>query len=130
MEKIKNVFLVEISLSLLIIFTLSNYIIFIWRNSVGYYFLIICVGFLGGVIIADVGKGLISILTIYVISCITFVFLNLLPLIIFGATSEEIDIVIYVTTTELARQTLITLPILVFTCIYGCFLGKSFKEQQ
>lgn len=125
----KNVFLIKIALALLIILTLSNYLILIWRNPVGYYLLILCASLLGGIVIADVEKGLLIMLIIYVFSCFIFVFLNILSMRIFDAAAEEIDIVVYIATTELAKQSLITLPILVFICLYGCFLGKSLKEQ-
>ena len=120
-----------IELALFIIFTSSNFSLFTWENAIAYYLLIGLASFFGGTLILDFSRSLILVSIAYIASCIALISLYALPAMLYGETYPgEIDVIVAVTATDLAKVALISFPISIFTCLSGCFSGRSLAESQ
>ena len=120
-----------IELALFTIFTSSNFLMFTWENAIAYYLLIGLASFFGGTLIVDFNRSLILVSIAYIASCIALISLYVLPAMLYGETYPgEIDVIVAVTATDLAKVALISFPISIFTCLFGCFSGRSLAESQ
>ena len=120
-----------IELALFTIFTSSNFLMFTWENAIAYYLLIGLASFFGGTLIVDFNRSLILVSIAYIASCIALISLYALPAMLYGETYPgEIDVIVAVTATDLAKVALISFPISIFTCLFGCFSGRSLAESQ
>lgn len=123
--------IIGLELALFIIFTSSNFSLFIWESAITYYLLIGLASFLGGTLILDFSRSLILVSIAYIASCIALISLYALPAMLYGETYPgEIDIIVAVTATNLAKVAVISFPISIFTCLFGCFSGRSLAESQ
>jgi hypothetical protein len=119
-----------IELALLIIFTSSNFLLFTWGSAIGYYLLILLASFFGGTLIVDFNRSLKLVSIAYIASCIALISLYALPAMLYGeAYPGEINIIVAITATNLSKIAIISFPISVFTCLFGCFSGRSFAES-
>jgi len=122
--------IIGIELALFTIFTSSNFLMFTWENAIAYYLLIGLASFFGGTLIVDFNRSLILVSIAYVASCIALISLYALPAMLYGETYPgEIDVIVAVTATNLAKVALISFPISIFTCLFGCFSGRSLAES-
>jgi hypothetical protein len=129
MKKIETILTLGIALT--IIYISSNLSFFIWDNIAGYYLLTILASFFGGVLIVEFDSSLKLVATTFIVSAILFVFLFISPPMLYGESYfGEINSMVGVVTTELARTVIISFPISVFACLFGCFSGKSITERQ
>jgi len=120
-----------IELALFIIFTSSNFSLFTWENAIAYYLLIGLASFFGGTLILDFSRSLILVSIAYIASCIALISLYTLPAMLYGETYPgEIDVIVAVTATDLSKVAVISFPISIFTCLFGCFSGRSLAESQ
>lgn len=127
----KKTSILGIELALFTIFTSSNILLFTWESVIGYYSLIILASFLGGVVIVDFERSLKLVSIAYIASCIALVLLHMLPAMLYGETyTGEINFIVAVTATELSRIVIISFPISIFTCLFGCFSGRSLAESE
>lgn len=131
MEKVKTTSILGIILALSTILTSSNFLLLIWRSTTGYYLLIILASFFGGVLIVDLERSLKLISIAYLVSCIAFVLLCILPPMLYGeAYIGQIDVIVAVTVVELSKDVIISFPVSIFTCIFGSFSGKALLESE
>lgn len=123
--------IIGLELALFIIFTSSNFSLFIWESAIAYYLLIGLASFLGGTLILDFSRSLILVSIAYIASCIALISLYALPAMLYGETYPgEIDVIVAVTATDLSKAAVISFPISIFTCLLGCFSGRSLAESQ
>lgn len=120
-----------IELALLAIFTSSGFLMFLWGNPIGYYLLVASGSFLGGTIISEFDKSIIMLSFAYIAGCFLFVFLFASPTIVYGESYKgEMNYIIAIISTELAKVIIISFPVSIFACIFGCFLGNSLAENE
>lgn len=130
MEKVRAP-LLGIVFGLLMIFTSSYLLLFTWKSMIGHYSLIVLASFFGGVLIVDFERSLKLVAGAYITSCIVVVLLYMLPAILYGeAYQGEIDVIVAITATDIARTVLISFPVSVFMSLLGCFSAKSFLENE
>jgi hypothetical protein len=131
MEKVKTTFILGIILALFTIFASSNFLLLAWGSIIGYYSLIMLASFLGGVLIVDLERGLKLISIAYFASCIALVFLFVLPPMLYGEVyTGQIDVIVAVTLVAHSKNVIISFPVSIFTCIFGCFSGKALLERE
>jgi len=130
MENTKIMSILGIEIALFIIFTSSNLLLFVWNTIIGYYLLILLASFLGGAFIVDFGRSLKLVSIAFISSCIVFVLLYILPPTLYGESyTGQIDSMVAIITTNLARTVIISFPVSIFTCLFGCFSAKTFTES-
>jgi hypothetical protein len=128
MKKIESILTMAIALT--IMFISSNSLFFVWRSIIGYYLLIILASFLGGAIIMEFESSLKVVAATYIVGSILFILLYISPSMVYGeAYPREIDSLVAIITTELAKTVIISFPISVFTCLFGTFSGKALTES-
>lgn len=130
MENTKTTPILGIEIALFIIFTSSNFLLFAWNTIIGYYLLIILASFFGGALMVDFDRSLKLVSIAYISSCIVFILLYILPPTLYGESYPgQIDSMVAIVTTNLARTVIISFPVSIFTCLFGCFSGKAFTES-
>jgi hypothetical protein len=130
MEKTKKSIL-GIELALLLIFISSGFVMFLWGNPLAYYLLVVVGSFLGGIMINEFDKSLIILSSAFIVGSILFIFLFAFPTILYGESYHgEINNITAIISTELAKVVIISFPVSVFACLFGCFLGNSLAEED
>ena len=120
-----------IELALFIIFTSSYFLLFTWGSTIAHYLLIVLASFFGGTLIIDFNRSLKLVSIAYIASCIALISLYALPAMLYGETyAGEINVIVAVTATDLSKIAIISFPISIFTCLFGCFSGRSLAESQ
>ena len=125
-------FMLGIEFALIIIFTSLGYLLFMWQNTAGYFLAVIVTGFLGGALIVDFDRSLKLVSIAFVVGCILFTWLYTLPASMFGdpeLRGEKINYKIAYIATNYSRIVLISFPVTIFSCLSGCFLGKSLAQK-
>lgn len=126
MENFNKTSLLGIELALFTIFTSSSFLLFTWGSVIGYYLTILLASFLSGAVLVDFERTLKLVSIAFIASCIGFVLLNILPVTFYGeAYTGEINSIVALNTAELSRKAIISFPIAIFTCLFGCFLGEA-----
>jgi len=124
-------FTLGIELALLVIFISSGFIMFLWGNPIGYYLLVILGSFLGGIVINEFDKSLIMLSFAFIVGCILFVLLFAFPTMLYGESyTGEINVIIAIVSTELAKVIIVSFPVSIFACLFGCFLGNSLTGNE
>lgn len=131
MTKLKKTSILGIELALFIIFTASNFSLLTWRNAIAYYLLIMLASFFGGTLILDFNRSLKLVSIAYIASCVALISLYALPAMLYGETYPgETNVIVALTATDLSKVAIISFPISIFTCLFGCFSGRSLAESQ
>ncbi|MHA1685521.1 MAG: hypothetical protein ACTSYD_03835 [Candidatus Heimdallarchaeaceae archaeon] len=121
-------FVLGIEFALIIIFTSAGFLLFLWKSTIGYFLAVILSSLLGGILIIDFDESLKLVSIAFIAGCILFVVLSTLPAFIFGEIySGEINFIVAQISTNYSRIIIISFPLSVFSCLFGCFLGKSFS---
>ena len=123
-------FILGMWFALLIIFTSLGFLLYVWKNTFGYFLAVILTSFLGGTLIVDFNRSLKLVSITFIVGCLLFVWLSTLPPLIFGEIYDgEINLIIAFLATNYSRVVIISFPISVFSCLFGCFLGKSLAQK-
>lgn len=130
MESTRKSFILGIGLSLFTVFIASDFLLFTWGYTIEYYVLVILVSFLGGAVLLDFERSLKLVSATYIISSLGIILLYALPIMVYGGDAAEVNVVVAITTVDLAKTALISLPISIFACLFGCFSGRSIAESE
>lgn len=118
--------ILAMELALFTIFASSNFFLFAWESPIGYYLLIILASFFGGALIVDFARSLKQVSIAYIAGCIGFLFFYILPPILYGESYPgQIDATVAVVATQLSRIVIVSFPVSVFTCLFGCFSTRA-----
>jgi len=130
MEHIKRTLLLGIELALLVIFTSGNLLLFVWQNILGYYLLITLASLLGGAALTEFDISLKLVSIAYIAGCMALILVYTLPIMLYGGTPAELNAAVAFTTVKLSKTFLISFPLSIFVCLFGCFLGKALAETR
>jgi len=119
------------ALALFVIFTSSGYLMYTWGSAVGYYLLVTIGSFLGGMVMGNVERSLKIFSITFVSGFISFVLLGALPAVLHGENyAGEVNAIVGIIATEFAKVIIVSFPVSVFACLFGCFLGNSLLENE
>ncbi len=128
MKKIETI--LTLGLALIIIFISSNFLQFVWQNALGYYLLIVLAGFFCGILNVEFDLSLKMVAITFITSSILFIVLYIsFPLLYGEARQGEINDMVAIVTTQMARTVIISFPITIFTCLFGSFSGKALTKS-
>lgn len=117
-----------IGLSLYVIFTSSNFMLFAWKNIIGYYLFLVFASYLGGALTVEFDTSLKLHSIAFISSCIGFVLLYILSPILYGEQYPgQIDSMVAVVSTQMARTVILSFPVSIFACLLGCFSSETSK---
>jgi hypothetical protein len=118
-----------IELALIVIVISSGFLMFVWSNPIAYYLLVLLGSFLAGTVIIEFEKSLKMLSIAFVVGYVIFILLYASPAAFYGEIYKtEVNAIIAIVSTELARVAIISFPISIFACLFGCFLGNSLAE--
>jgi len=105
-------------------------LLFAWQNIVGYYLLTILASFFIGALTVNIERSLKLDAIAFIAGCIVFISLYILPPMLYGQSYErQVDVMIALVTTQLARTIIVSFPVSVFACLFGCLSGITSAER-
>lgn len=128
MKKIETILILGISL--IIIFISGNFLQFVWKSALGYYLIIVLAGFFSGLLNAEYDSSLKMVSIAFIAGSLLFILLYIsFPMLYGEGYQGEIDSMVAIVTSQMARTVIISFPITVFTCLFGSFSGKALTES-